>query len=61
MLSVNPQCESTGSGALVGNGSGGKGHGGTWASMASQRSLDILGGNKPCEILSKVEIITKEQ
>ena len=28
VCSVNPQCESTGSGALVGNGSGGKGHGG---------------------------------
>lgn len=30
--------------------------------MASQRSLDILGGDKnPREILSEVEIITKEQ
>ena len=30
--------------------------------MASQRSLDILGGNKkPREILNKVGIITKEQ
>lgn len=60
--SVNPQCESRGSGSLVVNGLGEKvgGHGPT--SMAFQRSLDILGGDKnPRKILSEVEIITKQQ
>lgn len=35
---------------------------GTGASVASQRSLDILGGNKkPCEVLSKVKMVIKGQ